>query len=402
MRVVHVNSLKTGGAYKAAIRISQATIEQGVESVFFTLDDVFSSKIKHLLYIIKYIFYRAFSYNTKEIRSFYFNDIMSTDIINHPTIKEADIIHLHWVSKGLLGFSSLEKLIGTKKPIVWTVHDMHPFTGGCHYSEGCEKYKAGCGECPICRRTGIKDFTDYNIKKKKELYKDAQITWVGCSKWITKCVNNSFAIVDNRCVTINNCISALSFYPVEKNEARKRLGIDRDHYIIGFGAMNAMSDRRKGYDMLVQAMQYVKEKVKVKVLLFGMDVSCVDNQHINDCICVGEIEDENRLRDTYSSMDVFVAPSRQENFANTVLEAEACGVPVVAFDVGGMRDLIIHKSTGYIANPFDIEDFAEGIEYCINNHIDMSMNARDFIAKRFNYDRIGEQYYRIYKEVLSL
>ena len=159
--------------------------------------------------------------------------------------------------------------------------------------------------------------------------------------------------------------------------------------LVLFGAVNSFDDHRKGGDLLVEALLKLSQKISNNdqmpdIVIFGGSVVPNDIARVFNCHLVGILNEEEELAAIYNACDVFVAPSREEALANTVLESTACGTPTVAFNIGGMPDSIVHKKTGYLANPYSIEDMAKGIDFCLNSHGKMTNDCVNLSEKSFS------------------
>lgn len=397
MKVIHLCTPKKGGAANAAFRISNALEKEDVESSVLTEEEILPRyhvltrlwlKIKNRLYS-KLIKSHAVSYYT--------DDLAGSCLTRLQEIKDADIIHLHWVSEGLLDLKGLKRLLKLGKPIVWTLHDMHPFTGGCHYDGNCNKYKDSCGACPVLSSTKKRDFSTFNQKKKIETiarYGNKMLI-VGCSKWMAACASQSQIMRELRCINIPNCINADIFKPIEQAFARKMLNVNTNKKIILFGAMNSMSDQRKGFPLLKKTLN-ILDSSEYALAVFGGTTDEISDFEIFN---LGYFNDELSLSLVYNIADVFVAPSVQENLANTVMEALSCGTPVTAFDIGGMPDMIHHQVNGYLAKAFEENDLVRGIAYCCKE-IRNAEELHQDIQERFGERIVGEKYIEEYNRLL--
>jgi Glycosyltransferase len=407
MNIVHVVvSDSDGGAARAAYRINTAInnlndanyksnmLVLNKNTIDNSVHTVLNSISKRVIYKLKK------GINEKSIdkynnSTFFSNDIMGIDISKEKIIRECDIINLHWVNNAMLSFEYLEKLKRLNKTMVWTLHDMCPFTGGCHYDEGCEKYKGKCGKCKVLNSNVDKDLS-YKIQKKKiQLFSNMNISIVGCSNWITKCARDSKILENKRCINIPNPINHNVFKPLNKEFARKALNIKSEKKIILFGAMSSDSDKRKGYEQLIESLKKM-DLEKYKIVIFGNETNDKYLNRITNATYIGKVYDDFTLSLIYNCADVFVAPSIQENLANTVMEALACGTPVTAFKIGGMEDMIKHEFNGYLANPFKTSDFANGIEWCIENTNELSLNAREYVINNYKSNIIANKYIDLY------
>ena len=309
--------------------------------------------------------------------------------------KKADILHLHWVCNGLLNAKDLGSI---DKPIVWTLRDMWPMTGGCHYSVQCSKFEEECGACPHLGSVKENDLSRFLQKRKKRYYPD-HITFIGISNWITRQAQKSSLLRDFSIHTISNNIDLNSFYQSDKIEAKNFFNLPFDKPTILVGAQYLHSVY-KGYDILLKILD--KLDPEIEVLLCGRRKPVELNKINPNIRYIGFLNDTN-LQKAYSAADVFISPSRMEAFGKTVAEAMACGTPAVCFDETGSADIINHKKNGYLASPFSVDSMIEGIDYILNHedYISLSKNAKEKVEKNFGAETIASQYIALYERLLS-
>lgn len=400
MKVVHLITADRGGAAKAALRLNEALNESGVVSNVVTMADVLKGMGygRRIIRRGKSEVFKRFPVHQKRRRRYFNDDLDGVMCHTLAAVRDADIIHLHWVAEGMLSLSSLKRLIAAGKPVVWTLHDMHPFTGGCHYDDECGRYRTVCGACPAIESKKERDFSSWNQAEKIKILKDSRVTVVGCSSWIADCAGESAAMRKLKRCVIPNAIDTAVYKPVDRRTALTALKLERfgDKKIILFGAIDSTSDDRKGYAYLKQALARL-DASKYACLVFGGSVRGETDMEIYS---MGFLQDDLSLSLLYSCADVFVAPSIQENLANTVLEALACGTPVAAFRIGGMPDMITHRRNGYLARAFEADDLANGIEFCCENP-QTGINARADVLKQFTYKQIADRYKSLYEEILG-
>ncbi|WP_255454752.1 glycosyltransferase [Parasphingopyxis sp. CP4] len=273
--------------------------------------------------------------------------------------EEADIVHMHWVS-GVFDYKNVDVI--AEKPIVWTLADMSAFTGGCHYSEGCEGYQTDCKNCPLLG--GESDLAHQFWRIKRDAYAKLKNLHIICpSQWLADRVRNSTLLGDRPVHMIPNALPVDRFKPTNRLVARKRLGLPLDRKLIAFGA-DSLGNSRKGGDILRAAIQILKSRNAldgIEGIFFGhggADFGIPAHE-------MGQVSDEETMSLIYAAADIFAFPSREDNAPLTVVESMLSGTPVVGFPVGNVVELIEHRVTGYIAQQGDIEDFATGIEWAL-------------------------------------
>jgi len=314
------------------------------------------------------------------------------------------IVHLHWVAAGFLRIETLVKL---NRPLVWTLHDSWAFTGGCHYPFDCTRYCRDCGACPILGSSRERDLTRRIWSRKQKAWEGLNLTVITPSRWLADCARASSLFRETRVEVIPNGLDMDRFYPIEQGTARDILSLPRDRKLILFGGAQASSDPRKGFQHLTEALQKLSGTgwaEKADVLVFGSSEPQNDPNLGMKAHFTGHIHDDVTLSLLYSAADVFVAPSIQDNLPNTVMEAAACGTPTVAFDVGGLPDLVEHGRTGYLAQPFETDDLAKGIALLLANdekRQEMAEAARYKVVSEFALERIAHRHAELYREIIA-
>lgn len=315
-----------------------------------------------------------------------------------------NVINLHWIRESYLQIETISKL---SKPIIWTLHDMWPFTGGCHYDQNCGRYLDSCGTCPQLGSHKNFDLSRWTWQRKSKAWKNAYLTIVTPSKWLAKCASSSSLFRHRRIEVIPNGLDTQRYKPINRQIVRSLLNLPQDKHLVLFGAINATSDQRKGFHLLQPALQSLcKSGWQDKVELIVIGSSQPDHQidlgfktHY-----LGLLSDDISLAQIYAAADVFVAPSIQDNLPNTLVEAIACGTPCVAFKIGGMPDVIEHQENGYLAQPFDVEDLAQGIAWVLENserHQKLCARAREKAELEFTQELQAHRYVSLFTNILT-
>jgi glycosyltransferase involved in cell wall biosynthesis len=328
------------------------------------------------------------------------------DISKNILVKNSDIINLHWINGGFLSLKSLERLVGLKKPIVWTLHDMWAITGGCHHAADCEKFALSCSNCPSLRIRGQKDISNLVFNRKQLLFNYSNFSIISCSNWLSTKVISSKLFGNKKTYTIPNPLDTSKFKPLSKYKAREKLNLPKEKQLILVGAMN-INNVWKGFEYLINAVNLMHQSnpdlVNVELVVFGKSNKNILNKipfHVHQ---LGKLKNEDEIIYAYNSADIYVAPSLQDNLPNTVMEAMGCGVPVVAFNVGGIPDMIDHNINGILATPRSSEELANGIKRLLtddNLRKTFSINARDKVVKNFDEKIVAEKYLEVYKTLI--
>ncbi len=324
-----------------------------------------------------------------------------------PKIKQLspDIINLHWICQG---FARIENLVKLKKPIVWTLHDMWAFTGGCHYSGECDRYTDACGACPQLHSSTDWDLSRWVWQRKAKAWKNLDLTIVTPSSWLAKCASSSFLFKDARIEVIPNGIDTNIYKPIQRTLARTVLNLPQDKQLVLFGAMGATSDRRKGFHLLQPALISLSQSgwsERIELVVFSSSQPSNPPELGFKSHFLGKLNDDISLALAYAAADLFVAPSIEDNLPNTVMEALACGTPCVAFNIGGMHDMIEHEQNGYLARPFEFEDLAKGIAWVLQDEKQyklLSDRARGKVEIEFRQEMQANRYLSLFEQVLEL
>ena len=317
-----------------------------------------------------------------------------------PRIAAADpeVVNLHWVAGGFLNPKTVGRI---ERPTVWTLHDMWPFTGGCHYTKSCTKYEHGCEACPHLCSDDLGDLSHSTWTRKHEAWGDCELTVVAPSHWLADCARDSALFGDARIEVIPNGLDTTAFRPQHQGSAHGRFGIDEDTKLVCFGA--DWTTQRKGVDLLYDALDALETPAtEFTVVVFGRADESATPETDVDVRTVGFINGED-LRALYRDAAVIVVPSRQEAFGQTASEALASGTPVVAFDATGPRDIVDHLETGFLAEPFDSTELARGIDWVLSDEerlARLSERARSVAEARFDVDVVARQYRALYDDLL--
>jgi len=313
-----------------------------------------------------------------------------------------DIIHLHWVTESFINFKELS---GIKKPIIWTMHDCAAFTGICNVKGTCDNFINGCGKCPLLNSDKKRDISSREFNRKKEIYSSLDMTMVSPSHWISENASLSPLLNGKTIKVIPHGLNTDLFKPVDKLAARKVMNFGPDTKLIICGSVT-LSDKNKGIQLFREAISTIEssrnERSDFEVVVFGESPD-VNISFGFKTSRLGYVNDEIFLRIVYSIADVVVVPSIQESFGLTALEALACGIPVVAFAATGLLDIVDHKENGYLATPYDSDDLAKGIVWCLDNNSDnkLSENAVQKVQKHFDIKLIAQKYKELYSRTIS-
>ncbi len=361
--------------------------------------------------------YFKFQEKNKEVRFAFSPANSGIDISEHPLVQEADIIHLHWINFGFLSLKSLEKLFKLNKPIVWTLHDMWAFTGGCHHSGDCENYQNSCGNCIQYLKNPLPtDLSNKIWQRKNTIFNPTPtlpnrkgVNMVACSQWLSNRAKKSSLLKGFSVKAIPNPLDTNLFSPKNKVDARIKLGLPIDKKLILFVAAK-ISVIWKGFSYFQEALEILKTQHShhqdIELVILGESDAEIIQKLPFKAYALGRIADVNQIVSIYSAADVFVTSSIQENLPNTIMEAMACGTPAVGFEVGGIPEMIKNQSsgvppTGFLAKYKSAESLAEGMKWVLfdANCDELSKNARQKVVDNYSEKVVIEQYLEVYRSM---
>jgi len=414
--VLHLSTFHLeGGAGVAATRLHSALLRSGTDSLMlvpivdredYGVTGLASTKWQKRKAWGRFVAERAYFLpheKDKSVRFAFSPAAIGADISTHPLVLKADIIHLHWINFGFLSLKSLEKLFSLGKPIVWTLHDMWTFTGGCHYSKGCENFLSHCRYCPFLAKPEEYDLSFAQFEHKKSMYGQAQMALVSPSKWLDNLVKDAALTKNIRSQNIPNCIDTDIFTSLNKMEIRKKLNLPMDKKLVLFAGANTQ-DPRKGFLYFKDAVAKLnRASMKTEVLILGKSrpenfTGFPANVHY-----LGKIADQQELVNAYNAADMIVVPSLEDNLPNTIMEAMACGTPVAGFDTGGISEMINHKINGYVSEARSSDSLAEGMKWILDNNTDCSLSrlAREKVIGSYSENVIARCYQELYQSLLA-
>ena len=418
MRVLIVNtSEKTGGAAVAAHRLMEALNNHGVKAKMLVRDKLSDNLSvvglpKSPLLRWHFLWERFVIFCHLRFSRVHLFDIdianAGSDITRLPEFREADIIHLHWVNQGMLSLKDIQKILRSGKPVVWTMHDMWPATAICHYTRGCKNYKTQCHHCQLLPGKGSNDLSALVWKRKQRMLDGNSVFFVTCSRWLEGAAKQSALLEGQKMTNIPNAIDTRVYHPTDRQQAREALGLPTDKKVILFVSQK-VTDGRKGMAYFVEAVQRLTDghpelREQAVVAVLGGHSEEVAAQLSLPTFPLGYVSDEKKIVSVYNAADVFVTPSLEDNLPNTIMEAMACGVPCVGFNVGGIPEEIDHKKNGYVASYRDAEDLAQGLHWvlCEADYAALSSSAQRKVAQNYSQSAVAMRYTEVYNQALAL
>ena len=410
MRVLIINtSERIGGAAIAANRLMEALKNNGIKAKMLVrdkqTDQISVVELKKSWWKVwQFIWERVVIWQANHFKK---HNLFAVDIANTgtnitvlPEFTQADVIHLHWINQGMLSLTDIRRIIQSGKPIVWTMHDMWPFTGICHYAGDCDKYATQCHNCPQLYKGSRKDIAYRTFQKKKKLFEGAQITFVACSRWLESLAKKSDLIKGQTITNIPNAINTNLFKPRDKKQAREKCHLPQDKKLLLFGSVK-ITDKRKGIYYLVSACKQIASSYpdfskELGVVVFGNQAEQYTSLFPFPIYPMNYVSNEKELVDIYNAVDLYVTPSLQDNLPNTIVEAMACGIPCIGFNVGGIPQMIDHLHNGYVA-----EDLANGIHWALTEgeYESLSEEACRKAVSSYSESTIAKKYVEIYNKI---
>jgi glycosyltransferase involved in cell wall biosynthesis len=310
-----------------------------------------------------------------------------------------DVLNLHWVA-GFIDYGSFFRKIPRTTPIVWTLHDMNPFTGGCHFSGECRGFESSCGMCPLLNSRRSRDLSSKVMGRKRRIFEAVaaeRLHIVSPSRWLAAEASRSSLFSKFRVSVIPNGIDTDLFVPRDRAKARLEIGVRPVAKTILF-ASQSLDDPRKGFQYLRAALERISEPEQYLLLCLGGASEPRDLQV--ESVYLGALSDNRKLAATYAAADVLVVPSQLDNLPNTVLEALACGTPVVGNPVGGIPDMVRPDRTGELADCRDPEQMSRVIERVAQRSADYSKSCRRIAVDEYSLAVQADRYAQLYSGML--
>lgn len=420
-RVHHFAKSVFGGAAIAARRFFDSLEGQDLDALFYALDaDPESDPARYKLYRaeLKNDLFSRFKYRgmrkrfqeldralpgrPEGLEQFHHSALHHTTGL--PTAEPMpDIVHLHWVS-GLMDTESFFQSIPKHVPIVWTLHDMHPFTGGCHYAWECERYKTTCGSCPQLNGHNNGKAATINQAVKKAALDGRKIHVAADSNWLAEEARKSTVFEHAASIqAVHYGLDFELFKPIDQAAARTQLGLPQDVPLLAFGA-DSVDNKRKGLPELLEAINLLEDAENIHCVVFGRASEELRAQSKANLHFTGFVSDAATQCAIYSAADAFVIPSLYEAFGQTSLEAMACESPVIGFDTGGIPDMVKPGKTGLLAVRGDVADLAKQLRYALDHPQEMAAMgkaARPFVMEHFSLELQYQKYMQLYRSALG-
>lgn len=409
-RVLHLaQSDSEGGACKAAFRLHEALRESGVASTFHPGRalrgdaDILAARPRGLgLEATRYAaFANALPLKAYRRRS---GELFSPSILSYgrpdaELLARADVVCLHWIAGAFLRPAQLASL---RKPLVWRLSDLWPFTGGCHYPGACRGFEHACGCCPVLGSGSERDLSRLGHRQRARAYRELDLTIVAPSSWIAREARSSSLFARMRVEEIPTGIELDTFRPQNKNAARARFCLPEHEDVLLFGALGGLGDPRKGFADLVRTLEAWaprRGERPARLVVFGGGGEApgeIAGLPVRD---VGRIDEREALAALYAAADVLIAPFGEDNLPNVVLEAIACGTPVAAYAAGGVPDAVRPGRSGALAPIGNSNALAEALARTLVDRAALSAGARSLAEEAFDLRACAARYARLFADV---
>ena len=427
LRILHLNASSSGGAFVAAQRLNDALNGlDGVSSEHWVFDGGegdfhlwantwIKKKWAFGLHALEKLDFLRFEAN-KSIRFAFSHGRTGINISNWQAVKDADIIHLHWINKGFVSLNGLEDLLGLGKKIVWTCHDMWPFTGGCYHPRGCDNFTRECGNCQYLKQPGQSDLSSQVFQTKKSVFSKAggRLQFVTPSAWLKNQADKSGIVKDligigdagvmPEIKVIPNPIDTDYFKPLDLKLVNS---LENAPFVLMFAAAN-LGNPAKGFAEFRSICNGLVELGfnDIMALVVGENRLANGDLGLNCPVTeLGFISDAKQMRDAYWQADVYVTTSHEENLPTTIMESLSCGVPVAAFAVGGIPEMISPSGdhqTGWLAEKLDVKSLIQGIASYIemeaSKRVKLQEASRNAAVVNYGSVSIAQRYLSLYRK----
>lgn len=415
MNIVHVcNSDTNGGAARAAYRLHRSLIKASVDSSMLVCEkssddqSVQVSRQNISLQLLNKVKNRL---NNKRWMGFsaphqlmHSTANFSSGILNVLQSQSCDLVNLHWLGSNTL---TIEEIGRISQPIVWTLHDMWAFCGAEHLSpdDSTARFRVGYQKDNRSPGESGPDMNRWVWERKQKAWRKP-MTVVCPSRWLTECARDSVLFRGWSVHCIPNSLDVNKWRPFSREYSRELLNLPRDGQLILFGAANGEGNLNKGEDLLRNALNILyKNGVRdLQLVIFGKTAPQVSEELPFPVKYLGRLHDDVSMIAAYNAADVMIVPSRQDNLPQTAVEAQSCGIPVVAFNVGGLPDIVSHRETGFLARALAVDDLADGIAWVLadeQRRLALSRAAREAAISKYSEAVVAKSYSELYEQVLS-
>ena len=419
MKILHLNTFDAGGAATAVYRFHQSLIKRGHQSVMLvrekTKEDssIQKFRIRNLWWFARYKLHKAENLVMRTDPKYHFYNW--NERFHFPTKHfldqlpfQPDLICVHWIS-GFVNTKNIQELSKlTSAPVIWRFNDMSAFTGGCHYSNGCDGYTRECGKCPALYSKDGTDRSNKNLLEKKKWISATNLTYISSTTEIDEqLAGSSLAAVSKKRKILIGSGSEFFYLRPAKEPAREELGLDINKKIIYFGAVN-IDDKRKGVEQLLQSLKILKKNITADLanqvlVVFSSREGELSIEIPFQTQRISFLKGDEALSKMYNAATIFVSPSIEDAGPIMLVESMLCGTPTIAFEVGLAKDTVINNVTGFIAPPMDVDKFAMAMKTVLEMQDEdyTALSARCALKARelFSEEREMDEYEQLFNEL---
>jgi glycosyltransferase involved in cell wall biosynthesis len=412
MRILHLSHFdRKGGACIAAYRQHQALRAAGADSVMWVRHKVtndphvfeYRPQSDVLSRARRIVRRRRLALNKKQAKPIgeMFDDRSEHGGGELLDLPPHDVINVQF-SQGFVDLPALLAKIPATTPIVFTLHEMSMFTGGCSYAYDCRGFEKQCGNCPQLGNSQLNDFSRQSWMRKNEAYTQRDslnLHFAADSHWIASEASKSSLLKDHAVSTMHYGVDTAIFRPLDNTTCKEILGIPTDRPVIAFAAVS-VADKRKGASCLIEAIQQMEEKPFLLTWGASFPPELEELPHLH----LGSIDSEHLLATVYNAADVFVIPSMEEAFGQTALESLACGRPVIGSDVGGIPDMVRDGETGLLIERGNAVALAAALDQLAQDQdkrAQLGSNARELVLREFSFQKNAESYVELYRAMMN-
>lgn len=419
MKIVHLNTYDgNGGAGRAVLRLDKGLRLLGIDSTIICLyqfnkqsgveaiSQTLLGKFRAIINILSERFLVRYWLKSNSVPFSLQRFGLSPNAIQ--VIKEADIIHLHWINHGFLSPKEIGALRKLNKKVVWTTHDSNPITGGCHVRYNCTNFMRACGHCPVLKNAHTHDLSNRTWKLKKQAYEQLDFDFIAPSNWMAARVKEASLAAGKNVHMISNALETDFFKPLDKFKCREEYGINQQALVVLAGYMPSKSDRHKGFPELIATIEqlakhYPEYQDNLLLLFYGSDGQNFDFEIPVKHRFLGRINQDEELVKLYSLSDAFLFTSLEETMGYTALESISCGTPVAAFRTSGVTDVVIHQENGFLAELNDTQSLADGLNWILKNpeQAKLSQSSRNWATTHFSLKVIAQKHIELYQSLIN-
>ena len=419
MKIAHINTIdRSGGAALTAARLHESLIRLGIDSRMLVREsrEGWVNGTREVFQPSKSLSRRAERFFRRvriAVERNMFASRQRSGFLTNPrtsfggqpltAMRGVDLVNLHWVAH-FLDIPSVFSQLAV--PIVWTLHDMNPFTGGCHCTLDCREFESMCGQCPYLGADKTHDLSRHYWRVKRAAYKRRQASSfvaVAPSRWIQTEANSSSLFRDIDVRVIHNGVDVRTFSPIDKQAARTALGVPKNAFVLLFSGNSAEDEPWKGSVRVARVLRGLKDAdwlYPISIGPQGLELDIHPNYHH-----LGVITDERLLAVAYSSADLVAVLSRQESFSNMAFEAMACATPLLATRVGAIPEVVRDGEDGFLVKGDDdvgICELVRTVSKAATRCERMGKMARDKVIHSYSLDHQAAGYTALYAELLGL